>query len=70
MQAVHTRCQYMGIAYLMGLRSDYSEEVVAHSMPHFMLIEMRMRCTSLLVVSDSKSQSMNLLLFSNLEVPP
>jgi hypothetical protein len=29
MQVVHTRCQYMGIAYLMGLRSDYSQEVVA-----------------------------------------
>jgi hypothetical protein len=29
MQAIHTHCQYMGIAYLMGLRSDYSEEVVA-----------------------------------------
>jgi hypothetical protein len=28
-QAVHTRCQYMGITYLMGLRSDYSQEVVA-----------------------------------------
>jgi hypothetical protein len=29
MQAVHTRCKYMGISYLMGLCSDYSEEVVA-----------------------------------------
>jgi hypothetical protein len=29
MQAIHTRCQFMGIAYLMGLRSDYSQEVVA-----------------------------------------
>jgi hypothetical protein len=28
MQAVHTRCQFMGISYLMGLRSDYSQEVV------------------------------------------
>jgi hypothetical protein len=29
MQAVQTRCQFMGIAYLMGLRCDYSQEVVA-----------------------------------------
>jgi hypothetical protein len=29
MQVVHTRCQFLGIAYLMGLRSDYSQEVVA-----------------------------------------
>jgi hypothetical protein len=29
MQAVHTRCQFMGIAYLIGLRCDYSQEVVA-----------------------------------------
>jgi hypothetical protein len=27
--AIHTCCQYMGIAYLMGLRSDYSQGVVA-----------------------------------------
>jgi hypothetical protein len=40
------------------------------SMPHFMLIEMRMRCISLLVVSASKSQFMNLVIFSNLEVLP
>jgi hypothetical protein len=29
MQVVHTRCQFMRIAYLMGLRCDYSQEVVA-----------------------------------------
>jgi hypothetical protein len=29
MQAIHTRCQFMRITYLMGLRSDYPQEVVA-----------------------------------------
>jgi hypothetical protein len=29
MQAINTRYQYMGIAYLMGLRSDYFQKVVA-----------------------------------------
>jgi hypothetical protein len=68
--SIHTCCQYMGIAYLMGLRSDYSQGWWHNSMPHFMLIEMRMRCTSLFVGSDTKSLLVNLLLFSNLEVPP
>jgi hypothetical protein len=70
MQAVHTRCQFMGISYLMGLWCDYSQEVVAQFYATLYVDEDENEMHFTLGGKHFKSQFMILLNFSNLEVQP